>query len=130
MMNEIKLMKDAFSFLVENGYAVSTKKSNIEYYVTYSKFNKQIVLSYDLRHHQFDVGIQDVKDLSNYTTYLPLLKIDVGDTIQKEKLIDALNAVYHETEADWTISKKHFCGIVNAYAEFVKNNLSAIMTHF
>lgn len=129
-MNEIKLMKDAFSFLVENGYAVSTKKSNIEYYVTYSKFNKQIVLSYDLRQHQFDVGIQDVKDLSNYTTYLPLLKIDVGDTIQKEKLIDALNAVYHETEADWTISQKHFCGIVNAYAEFVKNNLSAIMTHF
>lgn len=127
MMNEIKLMKKAFSFLVENGYAVSATKSNIEYYVTYSKFDKQITLSYDLRQHQFDVGIRDVKDSSNYTAYLPLLEMNVGDTIQKEKLIDALNVLYNEAEADWTISKKHFCGIVNAYAEFVKSNLSAIV---
>lgn len=128
-MNEIKLMEEAFSFLVENGYEVTATKNSIEYYVTYSKCDKQIVLNYDLRQHQLDVGIRDVKDSNNYTAYLPLLEMDVGDKIQKEKLIDALNILYHETEADWTISTKHFCGIVNAYAEFIKSNLSAIMTH-
>lgn len=128
-MNEIKLIKEAFSFLVENGYTVTATKSNIEYHVTYSKSDKQIALSYDLRQHQFDIGIRDVKDSSNHTAYLPLLEMDVSDIIQKEKLIDTLNVLYHETESDWTISKEHFCGIVNAYAEFVKSNLSAIITH-
>ena len=48
---------------------------------------------------------------------------------KKEKLIDALNVLYQEIEADRTISEKHFRGIVNAYAEFVKINLSAIMKY-
>jgi|LSQX01.1.fsa_nt_gb hypothetical protein len=130
MMNEIKLMKEAFSFLIENGCAISVEKSNVEYCVTYFKSDKQIVLSYDLRQHRFDVGIRNVKGSSNYdATYLPLLETDVGDTIQKEQLIDALNVLYHQAETDWTISKKHFSEIVNAYAEFVKNNLSAILIY-
>lgn len=118
-MNEIKLMKEAFNFLEKEGYVVSTTKSNIEYCVTYSKFGKQIVLSYDLRQHRFDVGIRDNKGSNDY---LPLLEMDVGNTTQKKELIDVLNALYREIEADRTISRKHFCEIVSAYAEFVKKH--------
>ena len=125
-MNEIKLMKEAFNFLEKDGYAVSTTKSNIEYCVTYSKFDKQIALSYDLRQHRFDVGIRDVKGSNDY---LPLLEMNIGNITQKKELIDMLNALYHEIEADWTISRKHFCEIVNAYAKFVKRNISAVMTY-
>ena len=124
-MNEIRLMKAAFNFLEKDGYAVSTTKNNIEYGVTYSKFDKQIALSYDLRQHRFDVGIRDIKGSNDY---LPLLEMNIGNKTQKKELIDMLNTLYHEIDTDWTISKKHFCEIVNAYAEFVKRNISAVMT--
>lgn len=129
-MNEIKLMKEAFSFLLENGYAVSVGKSNIECCVTYTKSDEQIILSYDFREHQFDVGIRNVNGSINYIAYSPLLEMDFGDAIGKGQLIDALNVLYHDAEKDCTTSKKHFYGIVNAYAKYVKNNLSEIMTYF
>lgn len=129
-MNEIKIMKEAFGFLAENGFAISAEKSSIEYCVTYFKSGKQIVLCYDLRQHRFDVGIRNVKCARNYgATYVPLLETDVGDTIQKEQLIEALNFLYHQAETDWTISREHFSEIVNAYAKFVKSNLTAILIY-
>ena len=54
--------------------------------------------------------------------------MNIGNKTQKKELIDMLNTLYHEIDTDWTISKKHFCEIVNAYAEFVKRNISAVMT--
>lgn len=127
-MNEIKLIESAFNFLVERGCSLSSQKTNLEYCVTYSFSNKKIILNYDLRLHRFDVGIQSTKNMDEYGLYYPLLELNIGGKSQRQELIDRIEALNVEVENDRIISKKHFCAILDAYAEFVKRNIDEIMT--
>lgn len=89
----------------------------------------EVILTYDLRLHQFDIGIQDTKIVDNRGSYYPLLELNIGGKSQRQELIERIEALNVEVKNDRIISKKHFRAIIDAYAEFVKRNIDEIMNH-
>lgn len=123
-MNEIRIIKCAFNFLLQKGFSPSFYKSNIEYCVTYSSSKMNFILTYDLRLHQFDVGIS----YKNNNSYIPLFEVEISNEICKQETLDKIKSVYLDAQKDWTITKKHFCTIIELYANFVNRNIDDILS--
>ena len=124
-MNEIKLMEDAFNFLLEKGFIPTSTKSNLEYCIIYSSSNLNIILNYDLRTHQFDIGI--VISKNKHESYIPLFEVRISNEIYKQQTLNKIKSVYLSAQKDWTISKKHFCAIIDLYSEFLNQNIEEIL---
>lgn len=126
-MNEITRIKDAFSFLLKKGFYLEVcEKNNLEYSVVYGSPFLKVLLSYDLRTHQFDVGINIVNSADNPHSYIPLLEINFENELERRKLSDSIKKLYTESQNDWTFSKKHFTSTLDMYAGYLESHLKCL----
>ena len=124
-MNEIELIKKAFKFLLDKGFDLTCYKNNYEYCVTYSCAKLEIVLDYDLRTHQFEVGLMNIAKRDK-NAYLSIMEMDTLDEYSRNEVIKKIMTIYDNEERKWFFSKKSLNKIINIYAEFIKQNIEVL----
>jgi len=75
---EIKIIKEAFSFLLEKGLEESHSISNLEYNVSYHLSKGIISITYDIRTNELYISL-----ITQKKTYLLLLDNPMIDSLKK-----------------------------------------------
>lgn len=125
-MNEIKIIKKSFDFLLNRGFVSTYTKNNLEYCVIYSSSKARIFLDYDLRTHRFEVDICIISKNNSNGSYMSILDMNIGNEYNKKETMQRINSVYKDAQKDWILSKEHFRSIVEIYAQFLKQNIDLI----
>jgi hypothetical protein len=128
-MNEIKIVKANFDFLINHGFSYSYEKdSYICFTLEYQKGDIIIIPGYDFREHDFSVYLRDVNNKNAFDLHVNILETKIGTLESRTKLEQSVKIVFIDSEKyKHGMPKKHFESIVTLYADFVKENLNDIL---
>lgn len=128
-MNEIKIVKSKFDFLIKEGFSYSyDKDSYICFTLEYRKGDVIIIPGYDFREHDFSVCLRDIRNRNFLSLHINILDTEIGTLESRVKLQQSVNNIFIDSEKyRHGMPKKHFESIVTLYAVFVKDNLDDIL---
>ena len=121
-MNEIKIIKEYFNFLLENKFLCKHAKDNLEHSVFYTKYPLEIAITFDVRESKIFVGLLDLSAEKPYFTYTLLEEANIASINKIKTLNDAINDIYCEGN----INKHKLKSLLSLYADFIKENLDTI----
>lgn len=128
-MNEKKIVKSKFDFLIELGFSYSNEKTSyICFTMEYQKGNIIIIPGYDYREHDFDVCLLDINNKNENNLHTSILDTNIG-TFEGRRILEQTvkNIFENSKKYNYGMPKKYFEAIVTVYADFVKANLNDIL---
>lgn len=128
-MNEIKIVKSKFDFLIKEGFSYSyDKDSYICFTLEYRKGDVIIIPGYDFREHDFSVSLRDINNRNFLNLHTNILDTEIGTLESRVNLQQSATNIFIDSgRYHHGMSKKHFESIVTLYAVFVRENLDDIL---
>lgn len=131
-MERIKIVTEAFSYLLDHGFSLSHKKSNFGEFVAYSMGHNCVFISFDIRTDRVTVDFN--RDNLDPFKWKNFQEIPIGDIQSRDIATEKVNSVYELAKKRKRIYRglpeKDFATIISIYASYLKEHESEILKYF